>query len=351
MLIQHTGVTVHQNGQATPGYTLYATMAGNKVYLIDLGGNIVKQWETAGGSTNTCLLLPNGNLFVLERSEEPPLIKVAASGRMREYDPQGNIVWEHTDHQQHHDARRLPNGGAVYLAWEMMDPADAAKVQGGVPGTEHHTGGIVGEVVREVNESGDIVWEWRATSLNFEKHVIHRNGNRECYGHANTVDVLPDGNYMVSLKMLNTILIIDRQTSEIVWEYQNDALGGQHDCQLLENGNVLCFANGMFSRDLTRSSVWEIDYKTKEVVWAYKPQVNALSFFSPHVSGCQRLPSGNTLITEGAKGCIFEVTPDHDLVWEYVNPFTVHRPAFGDINWVFRSRRYAPGSPEVAQYI
>ena len=156
---------------------------------------------------------------------------------------------------------------------------------------------------------------------------------------------------MISFKMLNTIMIIDRQTSEIIWEYQNDALGGQHDSHLLENGNILCFANGMFSRDLTRSSVWEIDYETKEIVWAYKPKVNGLSLFSPHVSGCQRLPTGNTLITEGAKGCIFEVTPDHDLVWEYVNPYPTFRPAFGEINWVFRSRRYASDSEEVTNLL
>ena len=174
MLIQHTGVTVHKREEVTPGYTLYATMASNQVYLIDLDGNIIKQWETAGGSTNTCNLLPNGNLFVLERSDGEPLIKVAASGRIREYDPAGKIVWEHTDHQLHHDARRLPNGGAVYLAWEMLDPADAAKVQGGVLGTEHHSGGIVGEVVREVDQFGEVVWEWRSSSLDFDKHILHK---------------------------------------------------------------------------------------------------------------------------------------------------------------------------------
>lgn len=347
MLIQHTGVTVFEKGLATPGYTLFATIGGNQVYLIDLDGNVVKRWQTAGGATNTCNLLPNGNLFILEVGEGTPLIKIAASGRMVEYDPAGNILWAHNDEQQHHDARRLPGGGAVYLAWEMLSPADAAKVKGGIPGTEHPSGGIVGEVVREVNEAGEIVWEWRSSSLDFDKYIYHPNANRACYGHANTVDVLPDGNYMVSLKMLNLIVIIDRKTSEIIWEYQNNDLGGQHDCQLIDNGNVLCFANGMFSRDLTCSSVWEIDYNTKEILWAYKPKVNRLSLFSPHVSGCQRLPSGNTLIAEGAKGCIFEVTPEHDLVWEYVNPFWQQNKMFGEINWVFRARRYGLDAPEV----
>jgi hypothetical protein len=33
------------------------------------------------------------------------------------------------------------------------------------------------------------------------------------------------------------------------------------------------------------------------------------------------LPNGNTLITEGVDGRIFEITPDYQLVWEYVNPY------------------------------
>ena len=44
-------------------------------------------------------------------------------------------------------------------------------------------------------------------------------------------------------------------------------------------------------------------------------------FFSWNVSGAQRLPNGNTLITEGAPGRAFEVTVDGEIVWEYINPF------------------------------
>ncbi|MGI9568883.1 MAG: thioredoxin, partial [Desulfobulbia bacterium] len=46
---------------------------------------------------------------------------------------------------------------------------------------------------------------------------------------------------------------------------------------------------------------------------------------------------GNTLITEGADGRLFEVTPDHELVWEYVSPFFDHEY---DNNMVYRSYRY-----------
>ena len=52
-------------------------------------------------------------------------------------------------------------------------------------------------------------------------------------------------------------------------------------------------------------------------------------------------PSGNTLICEGQWGRLFEVTPEGDIVWEYVSPF-MGPDRFGDpSNEVFRAYRYA----------
>ena len=57
------------------------------------------------------------------------------------------------------------------------------------------------------------------------------------------------------------------------------------------------------------------------------------------VSGAQRLGNGNTLITEGATGRLFEVSPDHEIVWEYISPWTVPS-TFGPTPAVFRCYRY-----------
>ncbi len=146
---------------------------------------------------------------------------------------------------------------------------------------------------------------------------------------------------------IGALKAIDPKTGEIVWHYQNDEMGGQHDAQMLENGNILIFANGAYASDLHHSQVWEIDPGTNEIVWRYRSKDNPQRFFSPHVGGCQRLASGNTLICEGAKGCVFEVTPDGDVVWEYVCPYFNEVPGFGKLNWLFRARHYPPGSPEL----
>jgi hypothetical protein len=62
--------------------------------------------------------------------------------------------------------------------------------------------------------------------------------------------------------------------------------------------------------------VLEIDPTTMALVWSYTA---GAQFFSTNISGMQRLPNGNTLITEGAGGRVFEVTNDRQIVWEFMN--------------------------------
>ena len=65
----------------------------------------------------------------------------------------------------------------------------------------------------------------------------------------------------------------------------------------------------------------------------------------------QRLPNGNTLITESSFGRFFEVTSQGEIVWEYINPI-FGKSFFGGpptsvSNQVFRALRYS--AEEIAQ--
>lgn len=55
-------------------------------------------------------------------------------------------------------------------------------------------------------------------------------------------------------------------------------------------------------------------------IWTYGSP-DKYSFYSPFISGVERLKNGNTLITSGMKGRLIEVTPDGEIVWEYWNPY------------------------------
>jgi hypothetical protein len=90
---------------------------------------------------------------------------------------------------------------------------------------------------------------------------------------------------------------------------------------------------------------------TGEIVWEYKSG-SETGFASHHISGAQRLPNGNTFICSGNNGHLFEVTPEKEVVWEYINPVSANGPVsrledagmMGG-NVVFRAHRYGPGYP------
>jgi hypothetical protein len=86
--------------------------------------------------------------------------------------------------------------------------------------------------------------------------------------------------------------------------------------------------------------------KSRAIVWSYAGSP-PLSFFSPHISGAQRLNSGNTLICEGGWGRIFEVTPEGEIVWEFISPHEIAFPNGHDLNWVFRAYRYGEDSAQI----
>ena len=56
----------------------------------------------------------------------------------------------------------------------------------------------------------------------------------------------------------------------------------------------------------------------------------------------QRLPNGNTLITESERGRVFEVTPQKEIVWEFWNPEIVK----GARKRIYRLTRLAPAAVE-----
>ncbi|MDE2842389.1 MAG: aryl-sulfate sulfotransferase, partial [Chloroflexota bacterium] len=120
-------------------------------------------------------------------------------------------------------------------------------------------------------------------------------------------------------------------------------LAQQHDPNLLPNGNVLIYDNGSHRRNvgLPFSRVLEVNPDSNEIVWQYQdsPPYN---FFSPYISGARRLPNGNTLITEGMFGRMFQVTAQGEVVWEYINPYFYEDAEGQVVNRVFRSTFCTP---------
>ena len=115
--------------------------------------------------------------------------------------------------------------------------------------------------------------------------------------------------------------VVDVKEEKIIWSYGRGILDKPHHPTLLDNGNILIFDNG---RTREYSRIIELDPVTKEIVWKY--QADPRDSFSSYWGGSsQRLPNGNTLITESHRGRVFEVTKNGQKVWEFYNPRTWER--------------------------
>jgi hypothetical protein len=131
----------------------------------------------------------------------------------------------------------------------------------------------------------------------------------------------------------------------------------QHDARWIPSGcpgagNILVFNNGLYRPGEDYSSVEEITpplsaagnymlepgsaYGPAAPVWSYTAP-DPGDFFTSHMGGAQRLPNGNTLITDSTHSSAFEVTPSKEIVWSY---------NFGDtMFWVTRYSLDYPGLP------
>jgi hypothetical protein len=141
---------------------------------------------------------------------------------------------------------------------------------------------------------------------------------------AHRSEIFKKGNVLISLRNISTIAIIDPEKREIVWALAN-AWKYQHEPVLLENGHILVFDNHAAHLTSTsaeeRSRIVEFDPLTQQIYWEY-PGDKTTPFFSSLQGSNQRLPNGNTLITESDYGRVIEVTPEKEIVWEFNNPHT-----------------------------
>jgi hypothetical protein len=68
----------------------------------------------------------------------------------------------------------------------------------------------------------------------------------------------------------------------------------------------------------------EVDPRTRRITWEYADEPRS-RFYSHYRGANQRLPNGNTLISNSDSGHAFEVTPTGQIVWEWKNPLRNRR--------------------------
>ncbi len=348
-------VEIHDPSRAYKGYTLFAPIFSNMAWLVDMDGRVVNYWEFEHETTNHPKLTPKGTIVWLGRGPDAIEERLTSnSTELIEVDWEGNEVWRYEDKYLNHDYVFLDNGNIILLRYTDIPEEIQRNIKGGIPGTELD-GKIYGISIHEITRNKEIVWRWN----NYE-HLDIDNDMADCldprytWGYANSIDVFPNGDILISMRHFNTIARIEKKTGNIIWRWGPEHLLGHPHCvSVLKNGHVLCFDNGLHRKwrkpgdpievgtAFEASRVVEVDIKTNEIIWEY---VDPQHLMYTNICGsAERLPNGNTLICESKKGILYEVTKDKEVVWKYRSPFIVLRSLY--FGWVeskiiFQVRRY-----------
>jgi hypothetical protein len=156
-----------------------------------------------------------------------------------------------------------------------------------------------------------------------EGDVLHTNDIEVLSKHkAEAFDLFQAGDIMVSMRHLNTVIVIDGKTERIKWSLTHPFIA-QHDPDFTEDGHITVFDNhsdyvGHQYRE-QGSRIVCIEPSTKKLTTLYGWRED--QYFFTEVGGLhQRLPNGNMLITESRPGRVFEITADGQVVWSWIAP-------------------------------
>jgi len=298
--------------------------------LMDMEGKILHTWryknayeiwkhspqnDPGGSFWRRAHLFENGDILAIY--EGLGLIKL---------DKNSNLVWSYTSSRApHHDLEVLDNGTIYTLTRERKKIDRLCSVY------------VCEEYITILSAHGQLLKEYSLIDLienspyarmlindsfvkagGFYGHILHANTIEVFDGSlAQVSPLLKKGNILISILITHTICIIDLEKERVVWALGSGMWRHQHQPTLLENGNMLIFDNKDHDN---ASAVKEFNPFSQKIEWLYQGSPEH-PFFSVTCGSNQRLPNGNTLITETDNGRAFEVTPDREIVWEYINPF------------------------------
>jgi hypothetical protein len=180
-------------------------------------------------------------------------------------------------------------------------------------------------------ETGEVLFEW---------HSLDRVGVEESYRpppddpdepldyfHINSIEVEPDGNFLIDAKGTYAVYKVERGSGEILWR-----LGGkrsdfemgegtrtvsQHDARRQEDGSITIFDNGAPPEvhDQSRGIVVELDEDTMKatLVREYTHPEKPLSTSQGNM---QVLPNGNVLVGWGTEPFTSEYSTEGKLLFD-----------------------------------
>lgn len=331
------GVVLYDKSRVFEGATLFCSGHSPTVFLINNDGEVLHTWtiqfeqawpdalpfpihEEHKQFIRRAYVYPNGDILCL--FEYIGLVKL---------DKDSKILWRYQS-RNHHDISVAQNG-YIYTLGRTSKKIREQYPQLQLPFDEILDDLIIiltpdGKEIKRISIFDAFYHSDYAGYLNMflpRVDIFHTNSIQLIENPAQQQEELFNaGDMLISIRNIHTVAVIDGEKNEVKWAVTGK-WRAQHQAVYLENGNILLLdnrgGNAQSYFDFNRSRVIEIDPCTQKIDWEYRTDEHEDNIFFTHWLGYnQRLPNGNTLITESDQGHIFEVTPDKEIVWEYYNP-------------------------------
>jgi len=342
-------ISHHDPGQAMDGITWFQAHVFHPGYFkVRMDGEVLWNRSQNGvilGAGVGLDLMRDGNALTMFNDSHPTII-----------DPDTDeTVWYDPAHQGHHSVAETPWGTVMTLMTEQPE----------IDYPPWRLCPLYSDLIVEVDvPSGEILWEWHL--IDHLDPVAH-HADSACangmgildWSHCNTVKVIEnytlhgvtyDRVVLLLARNLDTFWMIDYATEEVIWSCgQHGDFGRReppdeplfnaaHEIEMPENGNFLMFDNGD-ERALRVSRALEIAVDpaagTAEEVWSWTEPDEEM--FSPWGGDADRLPNGNTLISNVQAARIVEVSPSGEKVWQ----LDIRHPRYPNRYTVFMAKRAA----------
>ena len=371
--------------------------------MFDWDGNLIWDWKLSDESRilhHDIEPLPNGNFLAMGWEVKTPE-EARAAGRRPDLIPEKGLWSEFIAEIE----PLPPDDGRIVWSWHVWDhliqshDPDAANygdpaehpervdINGGGPELE-----IDAEQLEQLRALGYVPAPEEDVEEDEEDEEV-----RPDFLHLNAVDWHPELDQIaMTSPELGEVWILARPSSteeaagpagDLLYRWGNPGSYGHgasedkrlyypHDVQWVPpnypgGGHLTIFNNGNDRPSGEWTSLEEIDpplnpdgtyrreageaWGPQELVWSYRaPEPE--SFYAAFISGAHRLPNGNTFVTSGPDGRMFEVTANGETVWEFWNPYSGNvqdrdgtRAGSDRVRYgVWRAQKLSPDHPALA---
>jgi len=221
-----------------------------------------------------------------------------------------------------------PAGTALFTCHPELVPADLSSIGG------RRDAQVYESIIQEVDiATGRLLFEWRSL-----KHIPLSSSClpvdlRYDYLHPNSIQLLPDGNLLVSARHTWAIYKLERRTGEVMWTLggknsdfemgPGTAFAWQHDARRVSENVFSLFDNGsdgaIDTERQSRGLLLEVDESRRKVTLgtAFTAPRRTLS---SSMGSVQVLPSGRVVVGWGVAPHTIEFAADGSLLFDTALP-------------------------------